>query len=73
MVLIVNKDKPGVIGMVGTTFGNLGINIADMTISRKGEKALMLLKVDSEPTAEALETLRVDPVLVVKAISLPTP
>ena len=73
MVLIVNKDKPGVIGMVGTTFGKLGINIADMAISRKGDKALMFLKIDSEPTAEALESLRADSVIeVVKTIRLPT-
>jgi D-3-phosphoglycerate dehydrogenase len=73
MVLIVNKDRPGVIGLVGNTFGKLGINIADMTISRKGDKALMLLKVDSEPTAEALATLRGEPMLeVVKSITLPT-
>ena len=31
MVLIVNQDKPGVIGLVGNTFGKLNINIADMT------------------------------------------
>jgi D-3-phosphoglycerate dehydrogenase len=72
MVLIVNKDRPGVIGLVGNTFGKLGINIADMTISRKGEKALMLLKVDSEPTADAIATLKAEPMLeVVKSISLP--
>lgn len=72
MVLIVNQDRPGVIGLVGNTFGKLGINIADMTISRKGEKALMLLKVDSDPSAEALATLRAEPALeVVKAIHLP--
>jgi D-3-phosphoglycerate dehydrogenase len=71
MVLIVNHDKPGVIGLVGNTFGKLGINIADMTISRKGEKALMLLKVDSDPSPEALATLRAEPALeVVKAIHL---
>ncbi|HUO10137.1 MAG TPA: phosphoglycerate dehydrogenase [Phycisphaerae bacterium] len=72
MVLIVNKDKPGVIGLVGNTFGKLNINIADMTISRKGDKALMLLKVDTEPTPDALATLRAEPSLeVVKAIKLP--
>jgi D-3-phosphoglycerate dehydrogenase len=72
MVLIVNKDRPGVIGLVGTTFGKLGINIADMTISRKGDKALMLLKVDSEPSAAALATLRAEPALeTVKSIKLP--
>jgi D-3-phosphoglycerate dehydrogenase len=72
MVLIVNKDRPGVIGLVGNTFGRLSINIADMTISRKGDKALMLLKTDSEPAADALAELRKDPALeVVKAITLP--
>jgi D-3-phosphoglycerate dehydrogenase / 2-oxoglutarate reductase len=72
MVLIVNQDRPGVIGVVGTTFGKLGINIADMTISRKGDKALMLLNVDSEPSAQALATLRAEPALeTVKAIMLP--
>ncbi|HEY4328360.1 MAG TPA: phosphoglycerate dehydrogenase [Phycisphaerae bacterium] len=72
MVLIVNQDRPGVIGLVGNTFGKLNINIADMTISRKGDKALMLLKVDSEPTADALAALRAEPALeVVKSIKLP--
>ena len=73
MVLIVNKDKPGVIGVVGTTFGKLGINIADMTISRKGDKALMLLNVDSEPAADALAALRAEPgIEVVKSLRLPS-
>ncbi|HVT79844.1 MAG TPA: ACT domain-containing protein, partial [Phycisphaerae bacterium] len=72
MVLIVNKDKPGVIGLVGNTFGKLGVNIADMTISRKGDKALMLLKIDTPATPEALAALKSDSALeVVKAISLP--
>ncbi len=72
MVLIVNKDRPGVIGLVGNTFGKLGVNIADMTISRKGDKALMLLKIDSPASAEALAALKADSALeVVKAISLP--
>jgi D-3-phosphoglycerate dehydrogenase len=72
MVLIVNKDKPGVIGLVGNTFGKLGINIADMTISRKGEKALMVLKIDTPASPEALAALKSDSALeVVKAISLP--
>lgn len=72
MVLIVNQDRPGVIGLVGTTFGQLGVNIADMTISRKGDKALMLLKCDSPASAEAIEALRKEPHLeIVKAFVLP--
>ena len=53
MVLIENDDQPGVIGLVGNTFGNAKINIADMVISRtdvEGQKrALMVLKVDTPP------------------------
>jgi len=72
MVLIVNQDRPGVIGLVGTTFGKMGVNIADMTISRQGDKALMLLKCDSLPDAAALAGLRKEPHLeVVKAFTLP--
>ncbi len=72
MVLIVNRDKPGVIGLVGNTFGRMQINIADMTISRKGDKALMLLKLDAPPTAEAMDALAADSgIEVVKALNLP--
>ncbi|MEM9884137.1 MAG: NAD(P)-dependent oxidoreductase [Planctomycetota bacterium] len=52
MVIIQNDDRPGMIGMVGTEFGKAGVNIADMTISRRenpdgsGATALMLLKTD---------------------------
>ncbi len=72
MVLIVNHDQPGVIGLVGTAFGRMKVNIADMTISRKGDKALMILKLDAEPTAESLDALRGEkPIEVVKAFVLP--
>ncbi|MEI8196866.1 MAG: NAD(P)-dependent oxidoreductase [Phycisphaerae bacterium] len=72
MALIVNHDQPGVIGLVGTTFGRMGVNIADMTISRKGDKALMLLKLDAEPSVEALDALRKEkPIETVRAITLP--
>ena len=62
MVVIENEDRPGVIGLVGTTFGEAKVNIADMVISRDLEhgpaKALMLLKVDSEPGEGLINTLR---------------
>jgi D-3-phosphoglycerate dehydrogenase len=72
MLLIVNQDRPGVIGLVGTMMGKLGLNIADMTLSRKGSKALMVLKLDSSPSAETLEAMRKEPALeIVKSITLP--
>ena len=49
MVLFRYDDVPGVIGRVGTLFGDAGVNIANMTVSRtrEGDKALMALSIDS--------------------------
>jgi len=72
-----NKDQPGVIGIVGTTFGEAKVNIADMVISRDFAKdgtatALMVLKTDSQPTNSLVENLKSKPgILRVKALSLP--
>lgn len=77
MVLIINKDQPGVIGAVGTTFGEASVNIADMVISRHTGKdgtatALMVVKADSTPTDGLMEKLRSRPNIVrVKAVELP--
>ena len=51
---------PGVIGRVGTLFGEAGVNIANMAVSRnrEGGKALMALSIDSPAPAELLERLR---------------
>jgi D-3-phosphoglycerate dehydrogenase len=59
-VLCLYDDVPGVIGRVGTLFGEAGVNIAGMTVSRsrRGEKALMALTVDSAPPPELVERLR---------------
>jgi D-3-phosphoglycerate dehydrogenase len=59
-VLCLYDDVPGVIGRVGTLFGQAGINIAGMTVSRtrRGDKALMVLTVDSAPSVELVEQLR---------------
>ncbi len=83
MVLIQNDDKPGMIGLVGTELGKRGVNIADMTISRRpiaassggrggGEAtALMVLKVDEEPGSDVLAHLRDQPgVLKVATVRL---
>jgi D-3-phosphoglycerate dehydrogenase len=53
-------DIPGVIGRVGTLFGEAGINIANMTVSRtrRGGKALMALSIDSEPPPMLVDRIR---------------
>jgi len=60
MVFFRYDDVPGVIGRVGTMFGEAGVNIANMAVSRtkEGGKALMALAIDSEPPAELVDRIR---------------
>jgi len=60
MVFFRYDDVPGVIGRVGTLFGQAGVNIANMAVSRtrQGGKALMVLSIDTEPPAELVATVR---------------
>jgi D-3-phosphoglycerate dehydrogenase / 2-oxoglutarate reductase len=55
-------DVPGVIGRVGTVFGEAGVNIANMTVSRtrRGGQALMALSIDSPPPRELEAQLRAE-------------
>ena len=48
------------IGRVGTLFGEAGVNIANMAVSRtrQGGKALMALSIDSAAPPELVERLR---------------
>ena len=59
LVLFRYDDVPGVIGRVGTLFGDAGVNIANMTVSRSrsGGKALMVLSVDTPPPPELVERI----------------
>jgi D-3-phosphoglycerate dehydrogenase / 2-oxoglutarate reductase len=60
MVFFRYDDVPGVIGRVGTLFGQAGVNIANMAVSRtrRGGKALMALSLDGEPPPELVEAVR---------------
>ena len=55
-------DVPGVIGRVGTLFGEAGINIANMTVSRtrRGGKALMALSIDQPAPPELVARFGAD-------------
>lgn len=69
MVVIENRDEPGVIGTVGSTFGDAKVNIADMVISRDIKKdgtatALMVIKTDSDPTEALLNRLKARPNII---------
>jgi D-3-phosphoglycerate dehydrogenase len=60
MVFFHYDDVPGVIGLVGTVFGEAGVNIANMAVSRtrRGGKALMALSLDAEPPPDLVEAVR---------------
>ena len=57
MAFLSYDDVPGVIGKVGTMFGEAGVNIANMAVSRttEGGKALMVFSIDSVAPPELVE------------------
>ena len=55
ILLTEHKDRPGIVGAVGTILGNASINISQMQVSRgviQGNKAMMLLCLDEPLTDE---------------------
>ena len=60
LLIMLNKDVPGVIGMVGTTLGRFGVNIGEWRLGRSepGTEALSFINLDTEPPEDALEALR---------------
>jgi D-3-phosphoglycerate dehydrogenase / 2-oxoglutarate reductase len=63
MLFVVNDDRPGMIGRLGSVLGEAGINIANMAVSRnrRSAKALMVLTLDSPISPELLERLSAEP------------
>ena len=59
VVIIVNQDRPGVVGRYGTIFGNSNINIADMTFSRKRRSGMALVGItlDQPPTQAIMDEI----------------
>jgi D-3-phosphoglycerate dehydrogenase / 2-oxoglutarate reductase len=63
VLLLNNKDTPGMVGYLGTLMGRHHVNIASMSLSRDtvGGYALTVLNLDSVPPQEALDELQRDP------------
>ena len=59
MVFVRYEDRPGVIGEVGSMFGDAGVNIANMAVSRtkEGDRALMAFSIDTRATPELEQRL----------------
>ena len=62
LFLMNNKDRPGIVGYLGTLMGKYNVNIASMSLSRDalGGKALTVLNVDSVPPQDLLDELQKD-------------
>ena len=63
MLYISNEDKPGLIGALGTTLGDAGVNIASFHLGRAepGADALALIELDDAIPPEVLAQVRALP------------
>jgi D-3-phosphoglycerate dehydrogenase len=61
--LMNNKDRPGIVGYIGTLMGKHNVNIANMSLSRDaaGGMAWTVLNLDSVPPPALLQEIQKDP------------
>jgi D-3-phosphoglycerate dehydrogenase len=66
ILMLHNRDVPGVVGQVGTLLGERGINIAGIELGRErvGGMALSLIHVDEAVSRDDLEALRTLPQII---------
>ena len=59
-LFVENDDRPGIVGVIGTSLGEASVNIANMALSRNTGKqqAVTMIEVDTEPPVKLLEKLR---------------
>ena len=62
LLLLENRDRPGIVGHLGTILGQNKVNIASMSLSRNevGGQALTLLNLDSAPDEALLSKVTSD-------------
>ncbi|MGB8365355.1 MAG: phosphoglycerate dehydrogenase [Rhizomicrobium sp.] len=60
MLYVINEDKPGFIGRLGTLLGEAGVNIASFALGRSapGADAIALVEVDGEIDEKVLSAIR---------------
>ena len=63
VLLLINKDRPGIVGYLGTLLSRYKVNIASMSLSRDtaGGQALTVLNLDSVPPQEVMDEIQKDP------------
>ncbi len=73
LMMIENKDMPGMVGMLGTILGKHNVNIANMTLNRQeaGQNALAIFELDQSPSKDAMdEIISSDRIVSLKLIDL---
>jgi D-3-phosphoglycerate dehydrogenase / 2-oxoglutarate reductase len=73
MLVMHNRDVPGVIGRIGTILGDRGINISAFHLGRRerGGEAMAVIQVDARAGEQTLESLRsLKDILMVREIKL---
>ncbi|MCA9012798.1 MAG: phosphoglycerate dehydrogenase [Planctomycetaceae bacterium] len=57
-----HRDVPGLIGFIGTVFGEHNVNIAQMALGRKQDKpggaSVAVLNLDNEPSPESIQKIK---------------
>jgi D-3-phosphoglycerate dehydrogenase len=74
LLILTHRDRPGLIGHIGTVFGQHGVNIAQMTVGRQeiGGEAIAVLNLDTSPPDAAIAAIQQHPdIQSVRVISLP--
>ncbi|HXD00036.1 MAG TPA: phosphoglycerate dehydrogenase [Verrucomicrobiae bacterium] len=63
LFFMTNKDRPGIVGQLGTLMGRHQVNIANMSLSRDiaGGRALSVLSLDSVPPPALMDEVQKDP------------
>ncbi len=73
VLILQNRDEPGVIGQVGTVLGAYQVNIGEWRMGREapGSLALSFINLDSEPSESVLQALsRIPAITHLKLISM---
>jgi D-3-phosphoglycerate dehydrogenase len=65
MLIFPHRDVPGLVGHIGTIFGQHRVNIARMALGREtaGGDAIAVLNLDSHPSPEALAQVQAHPAI----------
>ncbi|MGC8828822.1 MAG: phosphoglycerate dehydrogenase [Verrucomicrobiia bacterium] len=73
LLLFFNKDRPGIVGYIGSILSKYNINIASMSLNRDivGGKALTVINLDNVPDSRVIDEIKKDPDITnVKVVKL---